>query len=321
MTALESRDYQDVRDRIKGNPVIAMMAAGVAAVPLAEITHQDGTPRFAFLQQANRAFDDAEARNAGNPAYTPYPKDAHRHLGLIAEAILAARTAIRAAVASAMAPPGTDPESDSLSSQPVEVLAAIFRGQRQMLAISLYGDPAAGLCGDAPAEIDEHAEHGLVSADDAAGAYPLVWMTELSKRRASCPSESLYGLFWLLSRGTGQCDILATIWSSSVVLGGLAVSEPWIGLSDAIAALRAELATAMSAGESERLRFELGPVELEFTVDVHKDGGADGGIRWGVVSFGAQGSAGSADGHRVKLVLQPKDVASGGNAEVGSSRR
>jgi hypothetical protein len=91
MTALESRDYQDARDRIKGNPVIAMMAAGVAAVPLAEITHQDGTPRFAFLQQANRAFDDAEARNAGNPAYTPYPKDAHRHL--VMKALLGVRRA------------------------------------------------------------------------------------------------------------------------------------------------------------------------------------------------------------------------------------
>jgi hypothetical protein len=99
------------------------------------------------------------------------------------------------------------------------------------------------------------------------------------------------------------------------------VSEPWVGLSDAIAALRAELVTAMAAGQSEALHFELGPVELEFTVDVHKDGGADAGIRWGVVSFGARGSAGSAAGHRVKLVLQPKDAGSGHNAEVGSSRR
>jgi hypothetical protein len=41
MTVLESRDYQDARDRINGNPVIAVMAVGVA-VPLAEITHQDG---------------------------------------------------------------------------------------------------------------------------------------------------------------------------------------------------------------------------------------------------------------------------------------
>ena len=89
---------------------------------------------------------------------------------------------------------------------------------------------------------------------------------------------------------------------------GLVVSEPWIGLSDAIAALRAELVTAMTAGQSEKLRFELGPVELEFTVDVHKDGSADAGIRWVVISFGARGSAGSAAGHRVKLVLQPKEI-------------
>lgn len=102
---------------------------------------------------------------------------------------------------------------------------------------------------------------------------------------------------------------------------GLVVSEPWVGLSDAIAALRAELVTAMAAGQSEVLHFELGPVELEFTVDVRKDGGADAGIRWGVVSFGVTGSVGSAAGHRVKLVLQPKDAGSGHNAEVGSSRR
>jgi hypothetical protein len=116
MTVLESRDYQDARNRIKGNPVIAMMAAGVAAVPLAEIAHQDGTPRFAFMQQANRAFDDAEARNAGNAAYQPYPADAPRHLGLIAEAVLAERAEIRAAVTSAMAAPGTGPESADVTS-------------------------------------------------------------------------------------------------------------------------------------------------------------------------------------------------------------
>ena len=96
MTALESPDYQIARDRIKGNPIIATMAAGVATVPLAELAHPDGTPRFEFMQRANRAFDQAQAQNAGNPCYEPYPADAHRHLGLIAEAVLAERAAIRA---------------------------------------------------------------------------------------------------------------------------------------------------------------------------------------------------------------------------------
>ena len=80
---------QAARDQIKGNAVIAMMAAGVATVPLAELADEDGTPRWDFIQQANRTFDKAEAENAGKPAYQPYPAGAHRHLGLIAEAVLA----------------------------------------------------------------------------------------------------------------------------------------------------------------------------------------------------------------------------------------
>ena len=86
MAVLESRDYRAARERLKGNPIIAMMAAGVVAVPLAELADEDGTPRSHLVNQANRGFDDAEARNAGNPAYEPYPAGAHRHLGLIAEA-------------------------------------------------------------------------------------------------------------------------------------------------------------------------------------------------------------------------------------------
>ena len=67
MTALESPDYQIARDRIKGNPVITKMAAGVATVPLAELADDDGTPRCEFLQQANRAFDTPRRRTRATP--------------------------------------------------------------------------------------------------------------------------------------------------------------------------------------------------------------------------------------------------------------
>jgi hypothetical protein len=103
--------YQNARDQIKGNPIISRMAAGVVAVPLAGLAHEDGTPRFAFMQRANHAFDEAESRNAGNPRYQPYPADAPRHIGLIAEAVLAERAAIRETVAAVMAAPGTGRES------------------------------------------------------------------------------------------------------------------------------------------------------------------------------------------------------------------
>jgi hypothetical protein len=43
----------------------------------------------------------------------------------------------------------------------MRVHAAHMRGADQVLATSLYDDPAAGLCGDAPAGLDEHPEHGL----------------------------------------------------------------------------------------------------------------------------------------------------------------
>jgi len=59
MTVLEGLDYQNARNRIKDNPIITKMAVGVATGPLPELVYEDGTPRFAFLQQANRAFDTA----------------------------------------------------------------------------------------------------------------------------------------------------------------------------------------------------------------------------------------------------------------------
>ena len=46
MAVLESPDYQAARERLQGNPVIAMMAAGVVTVPLAELAGEDGTPRI-----------------------------------------------------------------------------------------------------------------------------------------------------------------------------------------------------------------------------------------------------------------------------------
>lgn len=81
----------------------------------------------------------------------------------------------------------------------------------------------------------------------------------------------------------------------------------WLDLADVVHALRSELAAAMAEGTDSEIRFELGPIELEFLVDVRKDGSADAGIRFGVVSFGAKGGVTSGSTHRLKLVMDPKD--------------
>jgi hypothetical protein len=96
--------------------------------------------------------------------------------------------------------------------------------------------------------------------------------------------------------------------------------ESWVGLAEALGQLRHELETALVTAPNPRIRFELGPVELEFTADVKKTGGLDGGVRWGILSFGAKGERVGESGHRLKLVLQPKDVLTDANAEVSATR-
>ncbi|MFE5898657.1 MULTISPECIES: trypco2 family protein [unclassified Streptomyces] len=98
------------------------------------------------------------------------------------------------------------------------------------------------------------------------------------------------------------------------------MDSAWIGLAEAVQQLRAELEAAMSEGAESQLRFELGPIELEFQVDLRRTGGVDGSLRWGVVSLGGKKERSSGSGHRVTLVLNPKDGATGANAEVSATR-
>ena len=85
------------------------------------------------------------------------------------------------------------------------------------------------------------------------------------------------------------------------------MANDWVGLADAIAALRRELTAAMAAGKDSALRFGLGPVEMEFLLDITREGGGEAGVRFWVVTVGAKGSIASASTHRVKLSLQPQD--------------
>lgn len=65
--------------------------------------------------------------------------------------------------------------------------------------------------------------------------------------------------------------------------------EQWVGLAEAIRALREELTTAIETAKGEVLRFGLGPVEMEFLLEVKKDAGGQAGVRFGVISLGAKG--------------------------------
>jgi hypothetical protein len=106
MTAIVSEDYAQAETRLRANPIIQNLAAGVVTTPIAEMAHEDGTPRHEFMMAANRQFANTEAANADNPRYTA--DSGFRAIGTIARAILAERAGIRAAYTAAFAVTDSD---------------------------------------------------------------------------------------------------------------------------------------------------------------------------------------------------------------------
>jgi NTP-dependent ternary system trypsin peptidase co-occuring protein len=87
--------------------------------------------------------------------------------------------------------------------------------------------------------------------------------------------------------------------------GGAVAQEPWAELGETISAIRSELQAALDEGRDEAVQFTTGPVELEFSVEVRKDGGANAKVFVLPWTVEAHASAGVAQTHRIKLTLQP----------------
>ncbi|TJZ50360.1 hypothetical protein FCH28_24110 [Streptomyces piniterrae] len=83
--------------------------------------------------------------------------------------------------------------------------------------------------------------------------------------------------------------------------------EAWVGLADAVRGVRAELAAAQADGAGQELGFEVGQIELEFAVDIRKEGSGQAGAKVYVLSLGAKGSVAQSVTHRMKVVLNPQD--------------
>jgi Trypsin-co-occurring domain 2 len=78
-----------------------------------------------------------------------------------------------------------------------------------------------------------------------------------------------------------------------------------IELADVIQQLRNELDRARRASELEELRFELGPIDLEVTVGLEKDGRAGARIRFWVADINADGRLAASSTQRIRLTLRP----------------
>src|SRR5689334_10552798 len=84
-----------------------------------------------------------------------------------------------------------------------------------------------------------------------------------------------------------------------------------IELADVIGDLRAELDRARLAADGSELRFGLGPVELEVTVALDREGKTGGKVKFWVAEVNAEGKLSSTSTQRIKLTLNPTLGASG----------
>ena len=81
-----------------------------------------------------------------------------------------------------------------------------------------------------------------------------------------------------------------------------------VELASVVRQLRAELNEALEDAQGERLRFELGPVQVALSVTVGREGGAGAKVRFWVIEAGADAKVSRDSVQEIKLVLTPVDT-------------
>jgi hypothetical protein len=97
-----------------------------------------------------------------------------------------------------------------------------------------------------------------------------------------------------------------------------------VDLADAITLLRDQIAEAQrriatppghTVGADRGVLFTVGEITLELGLELTESKGADGGLRWSVVSFGGRKDSGRTTTHTVTVTLTPQGPG-GGHIEV-----
>lgn len=76
-------------------------------------------------------------------------------------------------------------------------------------------------------------------------------------------------------------------------------------LAAAVASVRDELLKAASAAADQDVRFEVGDITMEFSVEMRKDAKAKFGFTAWVVTADAEGSLARSEVHKVTVTLRP----------------
>ncbi|MER5644744.1 trypco2 family protein [Streptosporangium sp. NPDC002524] len=83
-----------------------------------------------------------------------------------------------------------------------------------------------------------------------------------------------------------------------------------IELTTVVKALRSQLTKAVDEAPHEEIRFELGPIELEFSVVVTQEDNVGGKIHFWILGVDGSSKETASSTQRIKLTLQPKSANS-----------
>ena len=100
-----------------------------------------------------------------------------------------------------------------------------------------------------------------------------------------------------------EAQIAQSQWMLIGVIGVAGVE-----LASVIRQLRVELNEALAHAEGERLRFQLGPVEMTLTVSVSREATPGAKVRFWVIEAGADAKVSREAVQDIKLVLTPVDT-------------
>ncbi|WP_405582027.1 trypco2 family protein [Streptomyces sp. NBC_01092] len=94
-----------------------------------------------------------------------------------------------------------------------------------------------------------------------------------------------------------------------------------IELADAVQAVRDELITAAARSAGQDVTFEVGDIELEFSVELRKEIAGGVKVKAWVVEGGADAGGGTTRTHRVALTLRAVDSRTGQPWKVRNESR
>ncbi|WP_033323468.1 trypco2 family protein [Streptomyces yerevanensis] len=93
-----------------------------------------------------------------------------------------------------------------------------------------------------------------------------------------------------------------------------------IELADAIASVRDQLMEAATRATDQPVSFEVGAVDMEFTLELRKEAKAGGKVKAWVVEAGSDATRAMGRTHRVAFTLTPLDARTNTPWKVGNGQ-